>query len=80
MHSYILKIRERKHQSFFRDIQDNMPDPTSSITNYHIEVMRMYNSILLQPGVLSEKRRMQFLGDTLAGYLEVCYEWVNVMR
>lgn len=39
----------------------------------------MYNSILLQPGVVSEKRRMAFLNTTLGGYLDVCKQWISVL-
>lgn len=79
MHTYVTQIKYKKRESFFRELQE-VPEASLSINPYHIEIMRMYNSILLQPGVLSEQRRMSFLADTLTGYLEVCYEWVNAMK
>lgn len=49
------------------------------LSKYHVEMMRIYNSILSQPGLIPENRRSFLLTNILQGYMEVCRGWMETM-
>ena len=74
---YFVFYKEKEKQNRQSDLQDLAF--SRMISKYHIEMMKMYNSVLLQPGLVAKQTQTPLLSLLLDGYLGVCQKWIETM-